>query len=245
MKRLVPLILLCVLPMLLAAPSVEATPATYQVTYTCDLFGAIFPVDAALARRLGEVPAGFHLRGEESGRALLQIVAARCDPTTVADRSVPAMTYSLASLLTDNDPTATDSDYDSWESTNSPGYHARSEAIGKRSALVEGMTFALDTSAGAPVTASAYVPRPDSPYRISAVIDGVPGPFPDFASEHWYQGPHGRVHKHDDNTSASISPATVTVETTPGTAFYQLIGPGASLPGLFLHFSATATFSIE
>lgn len=161
---------------------VHAAAPGFQATYTCDLFGAMIPVDATMARQAANVPEDFHLTGEGTGKAALEFDAAVCDPVTVAGEAVPPMNYALVSVLTDNDPTAPDAGYDRWESTNGQSYSGHSNAIGKPSLLLKPLAITIGRTAGIPTSADAAVNRPDSPSRVSATLPGAGPPLPDFAS---------------------------------------------------------------
>ena len=84
---------------LLVAVPVVATPTcslastpTFRARYTCDLFGAVIPVDARMARQAAQIPDDFHLTGVQTGKAALEFDAAVCDPVTPA--ALPARRWS-------------------------------------------------------------------------------------------------------------------------------------------------------
>lgn len=148
---------------------------SYVVATRCVGFGA-FPqgvaVDAATVREVGQIPDDFKLRGEEHGKAFLQVGAFICNPALIDGVDAGPFLYSNVTVSLESHAGG----YDIWQFTDLPALHSRLRQIGIFSPLLKDMSVEIHPTAGAPVFGTADIPWTASPYTMDATIDPAPAP---------------------------------------------------------------------
>lgn len=228
----------------LAHPDGTHDNKTFEITFTCEGFGAFVPVDAETARAEGDVPANFRFQERTEGTAEALVGGFDCGESTADGKVTGPYDYSLVSITLDPPHGG---GYDIWQFMDFEEQHNGINALGGWSRLLDDISVDVTRIGGTPVSGHADVPWPQSPYTIDAVMPGTaPLPPIESPSNHWFSGPHGDVHASHDSIAHSVVGALISVDTTPGTPLARVLGGDVTdVPGIYLEFSGQAIFQAE
>jgi hypothetical protein len=232
----------------IVAPADARTPRIDRRLVTdgdCSQIAAFVPVPVERVRR--RIPPGFAIVGEDAGTALVLVTGGRCGPWRLDGRRVHAMEFGLVSVLAhpEGDPPSA-AGYDLWWLFDARSTVEAWAGVGFFTRKVP-VSYRLERGPGGGVTSAVATARwARSPFRVAGtVIDGPP-PGLTFPSQHWYDGPYGRVRSDHENTEAGVDPALVTITTAPDSALARILGAQTTrIAGGFLEFHHHAVTRVE